>query len=230
MQEPATNKQQSSELKAKVTTAKTVKEVADISYRQLNDWDSKKVLPKKKGGDGTWRKFTGADIIRLAIISKLVKFGIPIQRQKKLIQWLNKPESISWLITKITYGFNMFLVTDFEGNFGFDSDDEAYDFVFLIGEDIDHPSVILPLNKIVGDISRRLGVKIPKVNKNLTMAGQMSHILKKMTKSDNGVSIKSTEQKVIDLIREKQYQTVVVKVKDGNIVHINREESIPIKE
>ena len=37
-------------LKGKEATAKVVKDIADISYRQINDWDAKNMLPKKKGG------------------------------------------------------------------------------------------------------------------------------------------------------------------------------------
>lgn len=220
----------SSKLESKESTAKVAREVADVSYRQINDWDSKNVLPKKERDKDSWRRFSGVDIIRLTIISKLVELGIPIQRQKKLIEWMNKPEAMSWLVKKISWGFSMFLVTDLEGNIGFDDESEAYDFVFLIGDEVDHPTVVLPLNKLIGDVAKKLGIKIPEVRNELKLAGQMKALIDKAEESKNKELVKSTEKKVIELIREKQYQTVVVKVKDGNIVHINREESIPVNQ
>jgi len=40
------------------------------------------------------------------------------------------------------------------------------------------------------------------------------------------MSLNEKERKVIELLREKDYQTVTVKVQDGNIVHVRVEESI----
>ena len=40
--------------------------------------------------------------------------------------------------------------------------------------------------------------------------------------------VSSKERRIIELIREKDYQTITIKVKDGKIVHVKREESIDL--
>jgi len=42
------------------------------------------------------------------------------------------------------------------------------------------------------------------------------------------LKVTSSEKKVLELIREKKYQTITIKIKDGKIVNIKREESIDL--
>ena len=208
-------------------SAKDVKGTAGISYRQIHTWDSKQVLPKSSGGKSSWRKFTGKDVIKLTIISRLVALGIPISRLKKLIVWMNRPEpdAIDWLISQMGYGFNMFLCTDLEDSFGFDVESEAYEYVLLIGDKIDRPAIVLPLNKIVNHVLEKMGLKGLEINDQLRYFN-----LVKMMGAKDKKELAKNEEKIISLIREKQYQTVTAKVKDGKIVHIKREESFPINQ
>ena len=46
-----------------------------------------------------------------------------------------------------------------------------------------------------------------------------------MGKSQN---IAPEEEKVLELLREKQYQTITIRIKEGRIVNIKREESIDL--
>jgi hypothetical protein len=41
-------------------------------------------------------------------------------------------------------------------------------------------------------------------------------------------TLSESEKKIIGLIREKDYQTITIKIKDGKIVNIRREESIDL--
>jgi len=45
-------------------------------------------------------------------------------------------------------------------------------------------------------------------------------------KAISNLKLSEKERKVIELIRKRPYQTVTVKVQDGNIVHVRVEESI----
>lgn len=42
------------------------------------------------------------------------------------------------------------------------------------------------------------------------------------------IGLSRREKKVIELIREKDYQTITIRIKDGKIVHVKREESIDL--
>ena len=42
------------------------------------------------------------------------------------------------------------------------------------------------------------------------------------------LKVTSSEKKVLELILEKKYQTITIKIKDGKIVNIKREESIDL--
>ena len=44
----------------------------------------------------------------------------------------------------------------------------------------------------------------------------------------NSQVINPEEKKILELLREKQYQTVTIRIKDGKIVNIKREESIDL--
>ena len=41
-------------------------------------------------------------------------------------------------------------------------------------------------------------------------------------------TLSESEKKLIELIREKDYQTITIRIKDGKIVNIKREESIDL--
>lgn len=66
-------------------TAKDIKEAAGLSYRQLNDWDAKGVLPGSRDKDGRWRKYTPRDLFVIMVLAEIRKrFGVPL-------------ESLSWV-------------------------------------------------------------------------------------------------------------------------------------
>jgi hypothetical protein len=44
----------------------------------------------------------------------------------------------------------------------------------------------------------------------------------------NFIRLSTKEKLILDLIREKDFQTITIRVKDGKIVHIKREESIDL--
>ena len=50
--------------------------------------------------------------------------------------------------------------------------------------------------------------------------------MKYISIDSSGVS--ELERRIIELIREKDYQTITIRIKDGRIVNIKREESIDL--
>jgi len=56
-------------------TAKDLKELADFTYRQLNDWDSKGLLPQNRKDKSNWRRFTPKEVFILMVCSELRSYS-----------------------------------------------------------------------------------------------------------------------------------------------------------
>lgn len=61
-------------------TAKDMKEMAGLTYRQLNDWDSKGLVTRRSGKTATWRRFTQREAFVLMVCSEIRRqFGVPLR-------------------------------------------------------------------------------------------------------------------------------------------------------
>jgi hypothetical protein len=61
-------------------TAKDMKEMAGLTYRQLNDWDSKGLVTRKGRETATWRRFTLEEAFVLIVCSEIRRqFGVPLR-------------------------------------------------------------------------------------------------------------------------------------------------------
>jgi len=52
-------------------TAKDVRKVAGLSYRQLNDWEAKGLIPRTRTSQSGWRRFTADQVFVIAILADL---------------------------------------------------------------------------------------------------------------------------------------------------------------
>src|SRR5688572_23058003 len=67
-------------------TAGDAKEAAGLTYRQLNDWDEKGVLPENESREARWRRFSPREIFALMVCSAIRKeYGVPL----KSLKWLS---------------------------------------------------------------------------------------------------------------------------------------------
>lgn len=149
-------------------TARETKEICGLTYRQLNDWDDKGILPAQKRESTEtwrWRRFTGANVIQLAIISKLRKTGLSFVDLKNLYLWLKeREESMSDLIKEqIALGHKVFLSTNLKDRFYFnsDGDKDISEMILLAYTEHGGMGVVLQinLNDIVNDILKTLNQK-----------------------------------------------------------------------
>lgn len=216
--------------KNKTFKSEDTRKATGLSERQLKNWYMSE--PSETRKEGEWRKYTTADVIILRILAELRRSGIELNHLLKLKSWLKKDNAINFLLNRINIGFSMFLCTNLEDYFGFEDDSEGYDFVFMIRnfEDeqgkigIDKPIIVLPLNGLIEDILKRLNIGKDfntKPNDQLTLP----MLVQSMEKIDE-VSLQ--EKQLLKILKEKEYQNLIVKVKEGKIVHINREESITL--
>ena len=209
---------------------KDAKTATGLTERQLKSWYMNQ--PSNKRKEGEWRKFTTVDVIILKILAVLRGSGIELNNLIKLKSWLQKEKAVEYLLEKMNIGFSMFLCTNFVDYFGFEDDSEGYDFVFLIGNhvnndgtvDISKPITVLPLNGIVEYVLTRLNIATEINTKRDTQL--MLPKLAQMYKSAEELSIQ--EKQLLKILHENPFQNLSVKVKEGKIVHINREESITL--
>ncbi len=70
-------------------TARDVQDVAGLSYRQLNVWSARGVLPGDTDRGEGWRRFSGRDLFALAVCVEIRRcFGVPVGRLGWVIETL----------------------------------------------------------------------------------------------------------------------------------------------
>jgi DNA-binding transcriptional MerR regulator len=136
-------------------TARHAKELAGLSYRQLNDWEQRGALPGEDDRDGEgWRRFSPSEMFALMVCGELKReYGIPLEKLKFILESLSGSGGTHlrraiWLVEQ---GVSTLLITDMTKTLMVESDLEVEDLVFsefFRGNDFKH-SLILRLNGLV---------------------------------------------------------------------------------
>ena len=210
----------------RVFTAGDVKEIAGLSYRQINDWDSRGSLPHVRDSEGGWRRFSPHDIFVLTVIQEIrKKFGIPIAK----LQWVrdlmlqegaDHYGAAAELMALL--GVGVWLVTDCEETFFVDSELELIDLAKhgYFGGDEDRAFVMLKLNPLVNKLLGCLKDPI-----HLPAHGRGYEILRAI---DEEVRVRDeAEQRVLQIVREGDSRSVEISIVDGEIRAIKATESQP---
>lgn len=75
-------------------TASDVRDLAGLSYRQLNDWEARGTAPTTRGSGAGWRRFTGQQMFALMVCAELrQRFGIPVERLRFISDTLARAEA-----------------------------------------------------------------------------------------------------------------------------------------
>jgi DNA-binding transcriptional MerR regulator len=194
----------SKKIMSETVSSEKARKAANISYRQISEWDRRGMLPHQKREDEKdWRKFTGTDVIVLSIISKLKERGIPITRLKNLFDWLKTEKFLNFLFRYIfQFKSKMYLVTDLE-DFWVLPDEDVEIHVLAFSE---KPMIVLFLNPIVETTCEILGIKYPKIEE----AKNKEKNLFKQIKSR---------------VKTNPYQNIKLLVRGGEVVEIRSETS-----
>ena len=63
--------------------------LAGLTYRQLNDWERRGVLPHERSDQSKWRRLSAWQAMGLTIIAELhSRFGIPLSKQQNVLAWM----------------------------------------------------------------------------------------------------------------------------------------------
>lgn len=106
-------------------TASDVRKVGGISYRQLNDWDSKGALPNQREQSSGWRRFDPKRFFVILVCVEMRKqFGVSIEK----LAWLQRfmlqdgADHFSAAVRMMKHGLAVFILTDLSQQFDMEAD------------------------------------------------------------------------------------------------------------
>lgn len=229
-----------------------LREAAGLTYRQLNNWEAKGVLPSSERTEPGWRKFSYREVFAIMICSDIKqRFGVPLESLRSLQLHLLDPETnflgnalerIFWervafyLLTDLKSSFKMLSIVELGGSGG----DEA-----LVGE---QPAgfILLKLNELVNRIllfiDKPFQIKTTDVSHDSEAEQEILRLVRDGTFSRVSVQLKngrifaaeaereiprSKKNRLLEILSEQDFQTVTMSKQNGEIVRITQK--LPIK-
>lgn len=113
-------------------TASDARRAIGVTYRQLNDWDSKGALPRHRTRSSGWRKFDPRQFFVLLVCGEIRKrFGVPIEKLAWLQKFMLQDGADHFLaaVEMMRLGLAVVIFTDLSEQFEMDSD-------FAIGQSL----------------------------------------------------------------------------------------------
>jgi hypothetical protein len=200
----------------RVYSARDVQDVAGLSYRQINDWDSRGILPSSQEGDGAWRRFSPRDIFVLLVVNELhTKFGIPLQRLQFVREFMLQPgaDHLRAAVDMMAMlGIGVWLLTDLESTFIMHSELEFLDLMKhqYFGGERDASYVFVKVNPLVNRILGALDEPMQ-----LRSHGRGYEIVKELRERFGVRS--AAEYRILQAIRSGDFRKVEVTMSDGAV-------------
>ena len=202
--------------------AKDLKRLAGITYRQLNDWESKGLIPDTREGEAQWRRFTLPQFFGLMVLAELRRrFDVRIEDLRWIGERLLREE------TKLLYeaagkisaeGVPLILLTDLKTFFVIDTVTAVADFMASgqFAREPDSAFIMLKLNSLVQKLLAEFGVKM----------SLEEHGLGFEYRKDN-IPQNPEEEKLLKLLRRADFRKLEVDLQKGEIRLITAEQVIP---
>lgn len=207
--------------------------VADtpLTYRQVNSLDSDDLLGEKRDEERTWREFSPKEMVYILIVTELKKFGLEHRKLKDL--WAaffkepNKPRAgskmpephINKYVAETAIGIvfsqvEVILVVSSDGDIAFyDPANYALHHTHLMG--LPPVYIKLSLNSFVNQTLEMMKRKPFPVEWSISEEYVQSRVL----------DVKPKEKELLEIIRNKNYTTVKIRKKDGDVSVIHAERS-----
>ncbi len=183
-----------------------------LTYRQLNDLDSNKLLPDNRENKAGWRKFSYKELVYLELVSELKEFGLKREQFKQLWESFFKEKSkdldlnnkyhAEIAIGCVLGGIEITLTLDSKGNIFYS------DPIFSTISKYSKPHIRITLNEIINQLNPKIGMeKAP------------------ITFSSNSIvnMLNDKEKELLKIIRDKDYTFVKVRKKDGELSVVHAE-------
>jgi DNA-binding transcriptional MerR regulator len=148
----------------KMLKSSDVNRILGISYRQLSDWEKRGVLKtifkrsRKKKTTG-WRTFSIADLISLGLLREAKRQGISITSLQKVMEGIFFTKNLlNETFPRIAGGLDVFFYTNFEKWTSYYGVNRQHERVEVSVDYLRESNivVIIPVNRIVDDIFRKL--------------------------------------------------------------------------
>lgn len=202
----------SSPLPQRSYTARDVQDLAGLSYRQLNVWSARGVLPGEGGRGAGWRRFSGRELFALAICVEIRRFfGVPVGRLGRVIEAM-RDETTDMLVEAAALsaetGAAVWLVTDLEDTCVLRAEAELAEF---IGQGFrgDSPAGLLWIK--VSPLVRRLVARLREEE----IPSGVRRMLE--TPEEQAIPCTPQEAEVLRLIRSGDYRAIEIVMHDGEI-------------
>ena len=218
----------------------TIKDT-DQSYRTINHWSSLGLIEDERTNNSSWRKLSMLDLIWIQIISKLRQFGFPLEKllvtQKELFG--GKPDRspyrfFEFAISEVFLKLCQYLVVLPDGRAAVMSEERLHTTMSLYYLD---NFICISLNTIVSNIYKNHDFS-PALQYFEVLTKEEADVLFQMrsgkyesvgVKMNNGeiVLIEATQtidaqKRLIDLLKDADYQDIQLKTATGKIVSIKR--------
>ncbi len=221
-------KRRGSDAEKKRYTAGDLKATAGMSYRQLNDWETKGAVSADKNRGEGWRKFSARDLFAIMVCSELRnRFGIPIEQIKFVKNFMCQDgvDHCRAAFKLMNLGLSVYLLTDFKATFvlnsdleleslmgdGYFRDDRPQEYIFLRLNDI--------VNRLLGCLKEPMEELKPDNNLYREIAKDRARITARTL----------AEQKLLDFIRRKNVDKITVSLQSGIITRVELERPISVK-
>jgi len=200
-----------------------LKKSTGLTYRQINDWQSKGVLPDKRKSNKKWRTFTSKELFAMMVCKEIRdKFGVPLESLNFIKRCMLKKEALHFNYAfdmMLNYGFAIYLLTDLKDTFIMDTDLDMQDLFklgFFRGDDPEQ-YIFLKINPLINKMLEINNLPQLKINRK---------IYESIMEATLQRNISSQEKEVLELIRNKSFKRVTVHIKDGNMFQVDTEEEL----
>jgi hypothetical protein len=209
-------------------TAGDVKNATGMSYRQLNDWDSKGALPGQREQEAGWRKFTPREIFAIMVCREIrSRFGTSLESLRWVQNFMlqDGADHLHAALDIMRFGFAVFILTDLKKTFVMDSDiefDDLFHYGYLRGSE-DQAYVFIQVNHLVNRLLACLKTPVA-----LRIHDRNYEVVRQARAEI--IAHSAQEIAVIRAIRHGEYRRVILTKKNDEDMVLEVEQELPASE
>jgi len=203
--------------------AKDVKDATGLSYRQLNDWESKGAVPNERKEKSKWRKFTAREVFVMSVCKEIRdSFKVPIESFGYIRSFMLQKGAnhFEYSLRMMRMGFCVYLMTDLKEFFVMDTDLEFED-LFRLGVfrgDDPQSYIFIKVNPLVNRMLNMKNLSSIKINEEVY--DSLHEFSQQSTTRTN------EERELLKLIRNKAYKRITAHLKGAKIFQVDTEEEL----
>lgn len=214
----------------------------EATYRLINSWEEQGLIDSGRSKDTKWRKFSITDLVWIAVLVELRKYGLSVNKLKTLRQQIfyttldnKRYPQLEFYISQVFAGDKCVLMV-FENGYG---DIGTY------GQYLKHTELmglkshlVISLNQIMTKIFKNFKFKVNLHSHLEELTYKELQIIRairngssksiKVTFKDKepylieNETIENTENRIVDLLKKGQFQKIELTQQDGKIVNLTK--------